>query len=194
MNKRIPKLRSMLLAGAIASAGVISLLNFSALSASAASSTNPSHTCTNDTYFDLDSGQVVFLTNGGVSHGGCVSTDAKYGYADLANEPVLSNAALVSNCKLIAQSFQDMAKAVPLPASIGTRTFTSSSALGTYVFQDIFGPNPSTCTAILAADHATIANPGPDGQPYDVYYTGGSGPKTTFAPGVPADIAFLFGS
>jgi hypothetical protein len=192
MNKTVPKLRAMLLVGAVASAGTIGLAGVSASAASAASSSNPSYTCTNDTYFDFDSGQVVFLPNGGVSHGGCVSTDAKYGYADLSNEPVLSNAALVSNCKLIAQSFQDMAQSVPLPATIGTRTFTSSSALGTYVFEDIFGPNPSTCTAVLAADHATIANPGPDG-PYDVYYTGGAGQNTTYAPGIPADIAFLFG-
>ncbi len=121
-----------------------------------------------------------------------MSTDAKYGYADLSNEPVLSNAALVSNCKLIAHSFQEIAQSVPLPVTIGTKTFSSSSALGTYVFEDIFGPNPSTCAAILAADHATIVNPGPQG-PYDVYYTGGAGRNTTYAPGVPADIAFLIG-
>jgi hypothetical protein len=190
--KMVPKLRSLLLAGAVVSAGTIGLLGVSASAASAASSSNPSYTCTNDTYFDFDTGTIVTNPNGGVSHGGCVSTDAKYGYADLSNEPVLSNAALISNCKLIAQSFQDMAQSIPLPTTIGTRTFTDSSALGTYVFKDIFGPNPSTCAAILAADHATIASPGPEG-PYDVYYTGGAGQNTTYAPGVPADLAFLFG-
>lgn len=190
--KRFVKFGTAAASAAVASAGMMGIGIASAPMASASSTANPSYTCTNDTYFDFDSGQVVFLPNGGVSHGGCVSTDAQYGYADLSNEPVLSNAALVSNCKLIAQSFQDMAQGVPLPVTLGSQTFTSASALGAYVFHDIFGPNPSTCVAILAADHATIANPGPDG-PYDVYYTGGAGPNTTFLPGVPADLAPIFG-
>lgn len=159
--------------------------------ANASSTTNPSYTCTNDTYFSFETGTVVFNPNGGVSHGGCVSTDAKYGYADLENEVVLSNAALVSNCKLIAQSFQEMATQIPLDVAsqLLGRTFTSAAQLGTYVFKDIFGPTPATCTAILAADHATIPEGG-----YDVYYTGGNGPNTTYLPGVPADLLPLFGS
>lgn len=165
------------------------------LAASSASTSNPSSTCTNDTFFDFESGQVVTLPNGGVSHGGCVSTDAKYGYADLPNDPVLSQAALESTCKMLPQQFLEMVPQDPAayPITLGTQTFYDPNSLASYIFHDIFGPDPSTCTAILAADHATIANPGPYG-PYDVYYTGGHGANTTYAPGVPPDLAALFGA
>lgn len=176
---------------AVTVSAALAALTFGVTTAAASSTTSPSYICTNDTYFSFDTGTIVFNPNGGVSHGGCVSTQAKYGYADLENEVVLSNAALVSNCKLIGQSFQDMASQIPLDVAgqlIG-RTFTSSSQLGSYVFHDIFGPNPATCTAILAADHASIPYGG-----YDVYYTGGSGPNTTYQIGVPPDLAALFGA
>ncbi len=156
------------------------------------STSNPSYNCTNDTFFDFDSGQYVTLPNGGVSHGGCVSTDAQYGYADLPNDPYLSQSALQSTCSMLPAQFLGMVQGAPLPITIGQNTFYDYQSLANYVFHDIFGPDPSTCMAVLAADHATIANPGPEG-PYDVYYTGGHGRNTTYAPGVPADLAAFFG-
>jgi hypothetical protein len=129
--------------------------------------------------------------NGGVTHGGCTSTAAQYGSADLENLPYLSQSALVSTCGQLPYEFIGMASSLPYPFTLGTQTFYDPVSLGLYVFHDIFGPNMSTCTAVLAADHATIANPGPEG-PYDVYYTGGHGGNTTYAPGVPADLAELF--
>lgn len=163
----------------------------------ASSNGNPSFTCTNDYYFSFEQEQFVLLPNGGVSHGGCVSTDARYGYADLENEAVLSNAALISNCKLLVGQFEQMAaEMMPVDAASAYfgLTFTSTNQVGDYIFSLIFGPNPSTCAAILAADHATIASPGPDGQPYDVYYTGGNGKNTTYLPGVPSILIPIFGS
>lgn len=187
------KVRALVgLASATLAAGALTVLPVSP--ALAGQTSNPSYICTNDFYFSFEAGTNVFNPNGGVSHGGCTSTDAKYGYADLENEPVLSTAALASNCKLISQMFLQMVDpanggpplaAYPITLPISGVTVNNPTELGSYAFHDIFGPNPSTCQAVLAADHATIAT----GMPYDVYYTGGAGQNTTYAPGVPADLA-----
>ena len=189
-------MRKALFAALVAAAASLAL--FAGATQASASTGNPSFTCTNDYYFSFESGQWVLVPNGGVSHGGCVSTDAKYGYADLENEPVLSNAALISNCKLLKGQFEQMGAEFPLDAASAYfgQTFTSTNQVGDYIFALVFGPNPSTCAAILAADHATIAQwlAGQVDEPYDVYYTGGDGQNTTYLPGVPEILVPIFGS
>jgi hypothetical protein len=152
------------------------------LPASAASTDNPSVQCST-------------TGNGGVSHGGCTSTAARFGSADLENLPYLSNAAFVSNCKGLPGLFLQMVPPVEsgiYPFTLGSHVLATPQDAANYIFHDVFGPDMSTCVAVLAADHATIANPGPCG-PYDVYYTGGHGNNTTYLPGVPTDLIPIFG-
>lgn len=144
---------------------------------------------------DNPSTQCATTGNGDVSHGGCTSTAARFGSADLENLPYLSTSAFVSNCKGLPALFLSMVPPIEsgvYPVTIGLHVLATPAAAADYIFHDIFGPNMSTCVAILAADHATIADPGPDG-PYDVYYTGGNGGNTTFAPGVPPELGPFFG-
>ena len=169
---------------ALAAAAALGLLAVGSTTAAASADTpgNPSSACT-------------AVGNGGIDHGGCTSTAARFGSADLENLPYLSTSAFVSNCTSLPSLFQQITGSVPpqaYPVQVGTRTFSDATSLADYIFHDIFGPDMSTCIAILGADHATIANPGPQG-PYDVYYTGGHGKNTTYLPGIPDELIPLFG-
>jgi hypothetical protein len=167
---------------AVTVAAVGLTVGLAAVPASAATGGNPSVQCST-------------TGNGEVSHGGCTSTAARFGSADLENLPYLSTSAFVSNCKGLPGLFLQMVPPIEsgiYPVTIGTHVLATPAAAADYIFHDIFGPNMSTCVVVLAADHATIANPGPDG-PYDVYYTGGNGGNTTFAPGIPPDLVPIFG-
>jgi hypothetical protein len=170
----------------VVAAGAIAGFAGTAAPALAGSTTNPSALCTANAQ-----------ANAGISHGGCASTAARFGSAELESLPYLSTSAFVSNCKGLPTLFQQMVASggpttYPITLPVSGVTLSSPDALANYMFHDIFGPDMSTCVAILAADHATIAHPGPDRHPYDVYYTGGHGGNTTYAPGVPPDLAPFF--